>query len=112
MKTQYQAAFIVPVPSRKELDDSGWCIHSEKRLPESIISFLTGSLDMKPVESKAGISWYESPGLKAAVLRDDSGSIEHVYLQAHGKSLERVLSAFEGSAISRDAEVFVPDATA
>ena len=87
------------IPNEKFLRDAGWEFKSDKRLPKDTENFLFESLKLKFVENFSGVAAYEGDALKAAVISDDSGEIENVYLKLYGMTKER---------LSSHAELFFP----
>lgn len=107
MGNPYVAAFFLPISVTKRLSEIGWEFESSERLPEDLISVLESGLGLAHREKWAGIDVYEAEGLKATVIRDSSGQIEHVYFQLRSKTPADLCSALNESG-RRDVELFVP----
>jgi len=108
MLGKYKAAFIIPVSSRKILEETGWEFDTEKRLPDEVLDFLTVALNMKFSEKSSGMSIYVGENMKATVFYDDHGKIEHVYFQIFQKNEGVLSSAYQASPLTMCSELFIP----
>ena len=108
MKGKYQAAFIVPVGANKVLGEDGWEFESSVRLSEEIKDYLIQSLSLSFLESYLGIESFVDDDIKMSVIFDDQNKIESIHFQLYGDSLAILSEVCQGSRVSPEAELFIP----
>lgn len=107
MGNPYVAAFFLPISATKWLSEIGWEFESPERLPEELISVLESELGAVHAEQRSDVDVYLAEGLKATVIRDPDGQIEHIYFQLRSKTAADLRSALDALG-RRDVVLFVP----
>ena len=107
MGSRYTAAFILPAPNVKRLEEDGWLIESADRLNDLLLEKLTRALGLQQVESEDGIDVHASPAVKLIALRDSDGRIEQIFAQLTELAPDALRLAVQKIGLN-DVEVFVP----
>lgn len=105
----YVAAFLLPSPVKKILTDFGWEFESPEHLPEQTIEALRSALGVRHTETYLGMDVWETDGVKATIVRDESGSIEEVSVQLYSRKPDDLRLALHAAGLD-NIEVFVPGA--
>ena len=103
----YVAAFLLPSPVKKMLTNFGWEFESRARLPEQTIDALRSEFGVHHTESYLGMDVWEADGLKATVLRDESGGIEEIFVQLRSRKPDELRGALKAAGLE-SVEVFLP----
>lgn len=103
----YKATFVIPIGTSKVLEDDGWKFEGNGRLRPQLVDSIAARFGLIKTHTYLGIIAYSSLSLKMSVVLDDSGEIEHLYIQIFTGDVENVQADL--LAITRDlADVFVP----
>jgi hypothetical protein len=108
MTQRYRAAFFIPRQAAKTLTDSGWEFHTVNRLPEEVVDFLTKDLGLIFAEQYLNMARYAKDDIKATVVRDANGNIEHVYFQLFGGGQNSLESVLRDAPLLNSVELFIP----
>lgn len=111
MKGKYRATFVIPLDTRRVLEDAGWEFFSLNRIPQDVVGVLMEELALVKIGAYLGMEEFSGDDAKATVLLDEQGQVENIYLRAYGDrnihdELLRVLALLKDQAA---VEVFSPE---
>ncbi|HEX8589797.1 hypothetical protein [Pseudomonas sp.] len=109
MKTQYTAAFIIPIGACKNLGEDGWEFESSDRLSNEVAGHLIAALRLDFVETYSGIKRYVGENIGMSLFLDDNNEVENIYFQVSGNSLKALTELCQDPQVSSTAEMFVPE---
>lgn len=108
MKGRYQAAFLVPIGTKKFLGEYGWEFESSDRLSAELKDYLIDSLKLSYLESYLGVESYVGSNMKMTVVFDDENKIESIYFQLYNDALSMLSELCKTGKVCVAGELFIP----
>ena len=111
---RYRSFFLLPIDTRKVLQDCGWLFETAQRMSPSVVTFLEQALSLQKQESHPSLDVYQGNDIKVSVFYDDNHLIEEIYIRLYGERNYAFLREILGSPELQSAyggELFDPNHT-